>query len=318
MILCSGMMNCDVTLSPVPGQIMQMDSAVINPPVMSCGGDALNTAVALGKLSKDVMIAGRIGDDASGQFLLKECRRYGVRTDGVVTDPCFPTCCSYALVDTGGERHFLSEISLYNEMNGCDVPDSLIGQADIVYVGSVLAMKKMDNGGIADIFKRAHAAGAMTGMDAAINDLEQTDPEQFLPQILEHTDFFFPSLLEASRIAGTDDISSVTEWFRNTGLKYFGIKLGGRGCYVTDFETYRFIPCPQGLPVVDTSGAGDCFMAGLLCALEEGKDFFEAARFASMIGSLSVGARGTVEGVPDRETADRRFSEWCACEDRMP
>lgn len=57
------------------------------------------------------------------------------------------------------------------------------------------------------------------------------------------------------------------------------------------------------MPVVDTSGAGDSFMAGLICALSHGKPVFEAARFGSLIGSLNVGKKGATGGIPSYEEA---------------
>ena len=63
------------------------------------------------------------------------------------------------------------------------------------------------------------------------------------------------------------------------GLAYFGIKLGSKGCYVTDFSEERYIECPKGIRAVDTTGAGDSFMAGLMAGLVSGLSFFESAGF---------------------------------------
>lgn len=302
-ILCVGMMVCDTVISPVPNDILSRDSAVIEPPVMSCGGDALNTAIGLAKLSCDVTMCGKIGMDANGSFLMDECKSYGVHTDGVIVDKERTTACTYALVDTEGERHFLSEISVFHCFRAEEISDELIQNADLIYVGSVMAMKCMDNGGISQLFQRAHQFGKITVMDAAMNDSEVCEWKEVLPPIFKETDIFFPSMIEAAFIAGTDEIDKIYKSFENSGVRYLGIKMGAKGCYVTDFKNEQYISCPLNMPVVDTSGAGDSFMAGLICALSHGSEFFKAARFASLIGSLNVGKKGATGGIPSYEEA---------------
>ena len=310
MILSIGMMVCDLVLSPVPDNILSIDCSMINKPVMSCGGDALNTAIGLAKLSCDVAIAGKIGNDLNGKFLINTCEQYGINMSGIVVSDTYPTACSYALVDTKGERHFLSEISIFNDFSLKDIKPSLLREADIFYVGSLLAMKEMDNEGIAEIFKYAKSKGYLTVMDAAINDNENPDLEKILPQILPYTDIFFPSINEAKMLAESDDIEVIVKYFSKFKLKHFGIKLGDKGCFTTDFKEEKYIECPKGLPVVDTSGAGDSFMAGLVCALTHGQSFFEAAEFGSVIGSFNVGKRGSTAGIPTYQEAMDFYRKW--------
>lgn len=310
MILSVGMMVCDTVLSPVPDDILTRDCAMIDKPVQSCGGDALNTAIGLAKLSCKVAIAGKIGNDSNGKFLLDVCRQHGVDAGGVVISEEYSTACSYALIDKNGERHFLSEINIFNDLGYEDINTELIKQADVVYVGSLLAMKKMNNDGIHRIFKLAHENDCLTVMDAAINDKETPDINKILPEILPYADVFFPSISEASAMAGTEDIDEIVKWFKKYGCRYFGIKLGSKGCFVTDFKESRYIEPPKGLPVVDTSGAGDSFMAGLVCAMTNGKPFFEAAAFGTVIGSFNVGKQGATAGIPTYQEACAFYEKW--------
>lgn len=308
-ILCVGMMVCDTVISPVPDDVLSRDSVMIEPPILSCGGDALNTAIGLAKLSCDVTMAGKIGADSNGTFLMEQCSHYGVQVDGIIKDNNCSTACSYALVDTEGERHFLSEVSVFHQFGADEISDELIQKVDLIYVGSVMAMNRMDNGGILDLFKRAHHYKKLTVMDAAMNDSEVCDWDKVLPPIFRETDIFFPSMIEASFIAGTDQIDKIREKFSDSGIQYLGIKLGGKGCYVTDFKEEQYIPCFKDMPVVDTSGAGDSFMAGLICALSHGKTFFEAAKFGSLIGSLNVGKKGATGGIPSYDEAIDIFKQ---------
>ena len=112
------------------------------------------------------------------------------------------------------------------------------------------------------------------------------------------------------KITGETEPEKIAECFRRFSMKLFGIKMGARGCFVTDFRESRHIPCPKDIPVVDTTGAGDSFHAGLICALSKGWDGFSAAEFASGVAAKNIGAVGGTAGVPNYEEA-LRFYESC-------
>ena len=303
-ILCIGMMVCDTLISPVPSNILELDSVSIDKPSVSCGGDALNVAVGLAKLNNPVSIIGRIADDLNGRFILDECSKYGIDASGVVMDEECATAASYALIDKKGERHFLSEKSIFARLSGDDVDRKYIEDADIVYVGSTMALRKMDETGIRDVFSYARSRGKMTVMDAAIN---VEDPERdwlaYLSPAFAQTDVFFPSLSEAVKITGETDPEKIAEYFREFPMKIFGIKMGGAGCFVTDFKEKRYIECPKNMPVVDTTGAGDSFMAGLISGLARGMNVFSATEFATCVATKNVGVVGGTAGIPNYEEA---------------
>lgn len=311
MILCVGMMVCDTLLAPVPQDILRVDSADISKPYLCCGGDALGVAIGLSRLGIPVSIVGRIADDLNGRYILQECNKNGVDTSNVVYDNEYATAASFALIDERGERHYLSERSIFDRLLGEDVPDRAIENADMVYVGSAMAMAKMDAGGTADLFERAHRLGKLTVMDAAIVDAKRVDDWlSYLKPVFVHTDVFFPSLEEAAVLTKEQEPEKIMECFRGFGMKLFGIKLGANGCFVTDFREQKYLPCVQGIPVVDTSGAGDSFMAGLLCGLAHGWNAFDSAAFASCVAAKKISAGGGTSGVPGFDEAHAFYQNW--------
>lgn len=309
-ILCVGMMVCDTLLSPVPFNILEQDSVSIHKPVVTCGGDALNVAMGLAKLDHCVSLVGRIGHDANGKFIMEECKKYDIDVNGVVYDTKYATASSFALIDETGERHFLSKKSIFERLKSEDVPDQLIKDADYIYFGSAMAMEAMNGGGIYDLFKRAHAAGKITVMDASVNLDEERQWMEYLSPAFYETDIFFPSLEEAVKITGKQEPAQIAECFRPFGMKVFGIKLGGKGCYMTDFNKEYEIACPSGMPVVDTTGAGDSFMAGLLCGLLKGFDLLKATEFAVSIATQNVGVMGGTTGIPNFLEALSFYQNW--------
>ncbi len=303
-ILSAGMMVCDVLLSPIPDDILQRDSVRIRKPVISCGGDALNAAVSLSKLGQQVTIAGRIADDANGSFIRGICAEHHISMDGVTIDTECPTAVSFALIDKAGERHFLSNTDIFGKLCPDDVSDELIRANDIVYLGSAMSFPKMNGKGIRDLFSRAHKYGKLTAMDAAVNEEIKSDDwfEELRPALSE-TDIFFPSYAEATVITGLDKPEEIAGRFRDTGVKILGIKLGAEGCYVTDFKTEKRIPGIPDVKVVDTTGAGDSFIAGFLCGIAHQMDPFESAAFAGVVAAKNIEKIGGTAGVPNFEEA---------------
>lgn len=303
-VLCVGMMVCDILLSPVPDDIMTKDCARIDASVRASGGDALNVAISLSKLGLDAAIAGRVGDDFNGDFLLSECKKFGVDASSVVKDSQCGSAVTYVLIGSQAERHFLTENKIFKKLTFEDVAPQQIEKADYVYFGSAMGMASMDANGTARLFQLAHSMGKMTFMDAAINaELTEVDWLSRLSPQLKETDVFFPSYDEAKLISGKEEPREIAACFKEFGMQVFGIKLGQKGCYVTDFQVAQNIPGVKGLPVVDTTGAGDSFMAGMMCALSHDYDIFESTRFANVVAAMNIGAIGATAGVPDFDTA---------------
>lgn len=302
-VLSIGLMFCDIPLSPVPADILKRDNSEIRPPIPHTGGDALTVSVVLSRLGAEASLAGRIGKDINGQFLRKELIKNGVDISKVVEDDIHCTAVSYVLIEENGERHFLVNRGANDALKSSDVPEETIAEADLVFFGSALAMQGMTDAEIANIFRCAHRHGKITAMDASI--AVNTDVERNLDLIegsLMETDIFIPSYEEAVFFTGKTEVEEMIPVFRRYPLKVFGIKLGSKGCILTDFkETVRLSAYP-GVRVVDTTGAGDCFMAGFLCGYLHGWDLKRTGTFASAVSAYGIAAAGASTGIPDFQT----------------
>jgi sugar/nucleoside kinase (ribokinase family) len=306
-VLCVGMMVCDVSLFPVSSQIFKMDTCRIEPPVFSTGGDALNVAVGLARLGLSVSIAGRIGGDVNGVFVRERASAAGVDVSAVIVDESCPTAVSYVLIEASGERHFLASNAIFGRVVAADVPAGKIAESEIVYLGSAMAMALMDSGGTEKLFSVARSLGKTTVLDAAVAGEEGVVWMARLEGALRNTDYFLPSYEEARAITGRDEPSEMARVLRPFGFKALAIKLGKRGCYVTDFRRECLITPLADSPVKDTTGAGDSFVAGFIRGLARGWDAFECATFANVVASRKVGAVGATNGIPDFESAKTLF-----------
>jgi hypothetical protein len=89
-----------------------------------------------------------------------------------------------------------------------------------------------------------------------------------LSRSLPYVDFWLPSFKEGKILTDENDAKLMVKRFRECGArKIVGIKLGADGCFLTDNENEYFIDAVKVEKVVDTTGAGDAFLAGIITAV---------------------------------------------------
>lgn len=302
-VLSAGLAFCDIPLSPVPKNILELDNSRIEPSIPHTGGDALTVSVVLTKLGVQTSLVGRIGKDINGQFVREELVKNHVDISRVIEDETRRTAVSYILIEESGERHFLVNRGANDGLTNGDVSDEAIEEADLVFFGSALAMEKMTDDEIAVLFKRAHAKGKITAMDASIAvDTAAERNLDLIEKSLWETDIFIPSYEEAVFFTGKTDVEEMIDVFSRYSLKILGIKLGHKGCVLTDFKDRIWLSAYPDVKVVDTTGAGDCFMAGFLCGYLHGWDLRKIGEFASAVSAHGIAASGASTGVPDFQT----------------
>jgi sugar/nucleoside kinase (ribokinase family) len=117
-----------------------------------------------------------------------------------------------------------------------------------------------------------------------------------LAPCLPDLDYLFMNEDEARMATGAADPAAAARTVLELGARAAVIKLGPRGCGIYTAEG-EFL-CPAfDVPVKDTTGAGDCFVAGFLAARLKGADLYEAGRFANAVGAFSVQCVGAATGV---------------------
>jgi sugar/nucleoside kinase (ribokinase family) len=301
-VLCTGLVVCDIPLGPVTADVFNEDHYRINPPVFRIGGDAANTAITLSKLGIASSMCGFVGNDITGDFIIKELSALGVDVSGMNRHPEKGTATSYILIEPGGERHFLVSSSMSSELSDAFIPERLITKADLVYLGSAMHMKRMDNGGAAALFRKAHSLGKITAADFGAGD-GCDDWLSMLAPMLEETDVALPSYREAKKLTGRESLDDIRDCLSRFGVKLLVVKLGAEGSYVTDFSSEWKIPAYGEFKAVDTTGAGDSFAGGLVAGLLHGWTAPAAARFATAVAGFNVTKTGATAGVPDFQTA---------------
>ena len=282
-------------ITPAFGQQEQIVPAVS----LVVGGSAAITAVAAARLGASVDLVAAIGDDAAGQFMLAELHRAGVGTGHVIVRGDLPTGMSVAL-SRGGDRAILTAPGGIATLAASDIPAELLVSARHVHVSSYFLMEERLAPGLPAAFAAARDAGAVTSLDTNWDPSGRWGGTR-LREVLAQTDLLLPNEAEALRIARVSTLDKAVAALTATGASV-AVKRGGDGAIlVTGGVRYQATPPAQ--EVVDTTGAGDCFNAGLITALLARRGTADALALACAAGAGSTRALGGTAGCPDLPAA---------------
>jgi ribokinase len=236
------------------------------------GGSGANVAAWAASLGTPVALVCRIGDDERGRMAVDELMAAGVEVHaGRDRDLATGTCV--VLVDESGERTMLPDAGA-NDTPAL-VPDALLGPGGHLHViGYALVRPGARPGALAAI-ERARAAGMTVSLDPSSWALVR-------PGVFPDVNLLLPNEDEARVLEPLDAPEVVT-------------KLGARGARWTDGHTTVEVPA-EPVEVVDTTGAGDAFAAGLLSARLGGAGPREALEAACRLAARAVAQTGARPG----------------------
>jgi sugar/nucleoside kinase (ribokinase family) len=300
-VLCVGQLAADILVRPVERVDFGVDTRRVDGIDIRNGGDALNVAVGLAKLGNRVGFCGRVGQDQLGDYLAGAIRAAGIDDSGLRRTADAGTCACLVLINARGDRSFFYHGGANELFSAADVDEGMLAAASLVYAGGTYLLPRFDGEGAARIFRRAREAGRLTAMDVTwdVTGRWLSVIEPCLPFL----SFFMPSIREAEMIAGTGDPPAIARLFEEKGVGTTVVKLGEKGCYVKARGEPGFTVPAFPTEVVDTTGAGDSFVAGFLTAILRRWDLRRAAAFACAVAARNIRKLGATGGIPTFDEA---------------
>jgi sugar/nucleoside kinase (ribokinase family) len=250
---------------------------------------------------------GRVGKDGFGDFMVSEARRHGADSSLLVRDESADTSASLVIVDGDGERSFIHALGANAKLTPNDVPLEHLKSrgARVLHIAGIFAlpgMEGVDGAPTRDLLARASSMGFVSSLDSVWDASGRWST--IIGPMLEQTDIFCPSILEAQAIVGASENANPREialkLFSMGVRKIVALKMGAEGSFVMarEGETHRL--GILSVPAVDGTGSGDAFIAGLLTGFLEGKSLLECAKLGTAAGAMCVRALGAMPGITDR------------------
>jgi len=265
------------------------------------GGDTSNAVIAAARAGARTAYLSRVGNDWFGEQLLALWAHEGVDASAVDIDPTHPTGIYFVNHGAAGHQFsYLRSGSAASAMTSVWLPRHVIQQACILHVSGIsLAISASAQATVLAAMKEARRCQTLVAFDSNLRlklwSVELARP--VIEQALAWCDIFLPSLEDMQSLLGPVDPEAVVDWSHQQGAKSVVLKLGAQGCLVSDGQRRVRVP-GRSVPLMDATGAGDCFCGNFLARVAAGSDIFDAARFANVAASLAVQGFGAVGPLP--------------------
>lgn len=279
---------------PKPGETVKGSLFRMGP-----GGKGFNQGVAAHKAGANVIMCTKLGRDSFAKVATDAMDELYMNTDYVLYSDDTETGSALIMVD---EKTSQNEIVVV--LGACNtITDNEVESLIPVLEESEYVLTQLETN-VSAIYKLIDLAH-----DHGVKVILNTAPVQEINnEIYKKIDIITPNEVEAEiltgiRIDSLEEAKEAAKWFRNHGVKEVIITLGGRGVFVSSNDRDEIIPA-YNVEAIDTTGAGDAFNGGLLAALSEGKDIWNAVMFANALAALSVQKLGTTPSMPTRNEID--------------
>ncbi len=305
-IWIAGSANMDVVISldrvPAEGE-----SVIVNSRAFVPGGKGANRAVALARLGGDTVFSCCLGTDAYGQTLADLYESENMDMSAITRLDGQGTGTAYILLESDGANR----IAVYpgaNDLYGTDnidffarnITDSELLCAELeIPLTAVerLISLAVKNDVPAIIDAGPVKKGVNLNMFKGAYILSPNETEAYM--------------LTGIKVENEDSAREACRAMYDCGVKYALLKWGSHGsmCY----DGSEFYLCPtfnRAGKVVDTTAAGDSYMAGLCKALSDGRSIKDAMRYATVVAGIAVTRFGAIPSLPHEEEVNKMIKKY--------
>jgi sugar/nucleoside kinase (ribokinase family) len=297
-IVC-GSCVVDVLVRPVDletpiggGRLVQAE-----PLELTTGGIVSNSGITLTRLGMRVAAFSYVGNDAWAEVIRRRYAAEGLTDEGLLTHPTGATSTTAVLIDPSGERSFIHCVGAPKLLDRAAFLEhiELFARSKWMLLGYYPLLPNLV-GDLPEVLSAIRKAGCKTALDAAGDGGELGPLRPVLPQL----DLYVPSLAEAIYQTGEHEPKKIIGVYRDAGAPgLVGVKLGSRGVLLSPAAGDFIEVAPTKPPgqVVDTTGAGDCFLGGLLAGLTRGMSPADAGKLGAATGACCVTCLGATAGI---------------------
>ncbi|MGH1437522.1 MAG: carbohydrate kinase family protein [Lewinella sp.] len=266
------------------------------------GGSPANMASNLSRLGQHAALVASIGKDDMGDYLQKFVNNLSLDTSGVHQVP-YPT--TLVLVTKSQQVSNFEAYRLADcQISKKQLPDDLLEAVKVFHTTCFALSKDPARTTILNAASKVAAAGGQLSIDA--NYAAKIWPDQAEAQEIVATYCSYGAMVKFSdvdweRLYGhpIDKPASAASFLHGLGAKTVCITLGEKGCFVSSEEGQHFVPS-RPIEVVDTTGAGDAFWSGFLCAYIDGYNLYQCALAGRRMAEIKLQHFGPLPGKVDK------------------
>ena len=270
------------------------DTYFIDELTLAVSGAAGSAAIVAAKHGLKVQAVGGIGPDDMGDWVIAKLRSFGVDTVNMQLCEGVSTSSSIVTTRPDGARPALHKKGATGAFYIDDGSVDRVLDTEILHVGGVGLMDRMDTGRTREIMQAARQRGCRTTLDVFASTKEDAG---LVEPLLPFTDYFMPSEEEAMALSGLTDFDEISDHILSKGAGAVILTLGEMGAMYRDQSGKSFQIPAYDINVVCTCGCGDCFNAGFATGLHLGRPVEDCVRLgqaSSAQNAMGLGSQAVV------------------------
>lgn len=258
----------------------------------ACGGSAANTIVGLARLGCKVGFIGKVADDREGKMQIDCFKAEGVDTSGIAQVTKGKSGSVMGFVDRKGARALYINSGVNDLVEPREIKWEYVSQTKFLHLSSFVGEKSFRA-------QKKLLSSLPDGVRISFDPGSLYAQKGFavIEPMLRNSHVLMPNVVELEQLTGEEDYRKGADYMISMGVKVVAVKLGAKGCYVTDGQE-RLTVQPFKAKAVDTTGAGDAFDAGFLYGLIHEKSLYECGQLGNFVASRSVMKMGARDGLP--------------------
>ena len=259
--------------------------------VETSGGSAANTMAGIASLGGQCAYFGKVTDDQLGRSFVEDLNKIGVMYPmrPAVEGPSTARCLVFVTPDAERTMQTYLGVSIY--LNADDIDPETIGASKITYLEGYLFDRKEAKEAFIKAAELAHVADRKVALTLSDPFCVERHRKEFKNLIEDHVDLLFANQEEITALYETTSLQQAIGAIANS-VEVAAITRGERGSVIVmSDEVVEVSPVPVD-NIVDTTGAGDLFAAGMLFGLTHGFDVPEAGRIGSLCAAEIISHYG--------------------------
>lgn len=256
----------------------------MGPGIEVSGGSAANTLAGVASLGGRGAYIGKVRDDALGRVFAHDMNAAGVdyRSRPVADGEATARCLIFVTPDA--QRTMQTFLGISTDLGPDDIDPEAIGEAQITYLEGYLFDKEPAKEAFVKAAELAHAAGRRVALSLSDSFCVDRHRASFRHLVAGHIDILFANEAEIISLFETDGFDAALEEVRGQ-CEVVALTRGEHGSIVATADELQTIAAEPVDRVVDTTGAGDLYAAGVLYGLTRGYELDVCGR----LGALAAG-----------------------------
>lgn len=264
----------------------------MGPAIETSGGSAGNTAAGVANFGGKAAYFGKVSKDHLGGIFRHDMTSQGVGYDTVMLDGNPPTARSMIFVTPDGERSMNTYLGACVELKPEDIEEDKVANSKITYFEGYLWDPPLAKDAIRLAAKIAHTHGRKVAMTLSDSFCVDRYRDEFLELMCSGTvDIVFANEHELKALYQTSDFDTALNALRND-CELAAVTLSERGSVIVSGDETVWIDPVLVDTVVDTTGAGDLYAAGVLFGMTQGLNLKRCGELGSLAAAIVIGQVG--------------------------